>query len=536
MTTDQPTPGGRRSRRERLKRREELAGAEDAPRPAAAPAETRPAAANLRGDLAGAAERPRYRYLSDAKIEVLKAKAIDLLATHGVFVNHAAMVAKLKAAGASVGQDGIRVHIPAGLVADALAETPKTTTLYSKAGRHDLELPRADGTFHMRTGTGAHGYIDPETGGHCKLTLDDARTMARLADKLPEIGFIAHPFVNGVPELTSDIHGFAAVAGLSEKHNWIQPYNAENVEYLLRIAAIAAGGEDALRARPVASCIACSFTPLEFKRMDVEAIMQSARAGIPIHACALPTAGGTAPITMPATVLMAAAEILAMVVMAHVAGPATPVIATPLIFALDVRTGRSLQSSAEALSGATMAIQLMKQGFGLMAHTYGAGSDTPDIDGQSQAERALIMNQVALSGADVLGGVGQLECATVFSPTQAVIDNELGAMMRHYLSVPAVDDDTLAWRQMLDVELGGHFLADEHTLTHCRDNLDPGVFLRLARDAYEDAGRPHALDAARDTVRALLAERIGDGAPTEDQRAAMAEVVAAADKHILKDR
>jgi len=201
-----------------------------------------------------------------------------------------------------------------------------------------------------------------------------------------------------------------------------------------------------------------------------------------------------------------------------------------------VRTGRSLQSSAEALAGASMAIQLMKQGFGLLAHTYGAGSDTPDVDGQSQAERALIMNQVALAGADVLGGIGQLECATVFSPTQAVIDNELGAMMRHYLATPAVDDDTLAWRQMLDVELGGHFLADEHTLTHCRDNLDSGVFLRLARDAYEDGGRPQALDAARDTVRALLAERAEDGAPTEDQRAEMAEVVAAADRHILKDR
>ncbi|MCC7045866.1 MAG: trimethylamine methyltransferase family protein [Alphaproteobacteria bacterium] len=478
--------------------------------------------------------RPGFAYLDDARVAAMRVRAIALLDRHGVAVNHPEAVARLQAAGCQVDTDGKRVRIPPSLTEQAVRAAPRSVSLCGKDPRHDLRLPRADGTFWMRTGTGAHGFIEPRTGIYRKLVLDDVRTIAALGNALPEVGFIAHPFVNGVPEVTADIHGLGTMLAHSTKHNWIQPYGTENVAYLLRLAALAAGGEAALRARPIVSCIVCSFTPLEFKTMDVEALIQCARLGVPIHACSLPTAGGTAPVTMPGTVLMAAAEILAMVVMAHVLGPGTPVIATPLIFCLDMRSGRSLQSSVEALAGASMAVQVMKRGFGLPTHTYGAGSDTPDIDGQSQAERALIAFLVGLAGADVLGGVGQLECATVFSPVQAVIDNEIGAMARTYLRTPAIDDDSLAWDGLLALDAGGNFLANEHTLRHCRASFAPAAFTRQARDAYEAAGKRDLVAQARDMAEAIL--RANPPRPVVDAQvlAEMRRVIAAADAEIVQ--
>lgn len=462
----------------------------------------------------------------------MRARAVALLDRHGVAVNHPQAVERLRAAGCRVDAGGNRVRIPAELTTEAVAAAPRSITLCGKDPRHDLRLPRADGTFWMRTGTGAHGFIEPHTGAYRKLVLDDVRTIAALADTLSEVGFIAHPFVNGVPEVTADVHGLGTLLAYSTKHNWIQPYGTENIAYLLRLAALTAGGEAALRARPIVSCIVCSFTPLEFKTMDVEALIQCARLGVPIHACSLPTAGGTAPVTMPGTVLMAVAEILAMVVLAHVLGPGTPVIATPLIFCLDMRSGRSLQSSVEALAGASMAVQVMKRGFGLPTHTYGAGSDTPDIDGQSQAERALIAFLVGLAGADVLGGVGQLECATVFSPVQAVIDNELGAMARNYLRTAAIDDESLAWDDLLKLDPGGNFLATEHTLRHCRTGFAPAAFTRQARDAYEAAGRRDLAAQARDMLDGIL--RAHPARPVVDAatEAEMRRVIAGADAKI----
>ena len=243
------------------------------------------------------------------------------------------------------------------MVDEALAETPKSVSLYGKAPQRAIHLPRQDGGFIMRTGTGAHGYVDPASGNYRNLDLQAVKEIGAVASGLDQVGFVAHPFVAGVPEITADIHSLATMINHTDKHCWVQPYSKESIEYLMKIAVVAAGGEGALRARPLASCITCSFTPLEFKHMDTEAILQAGGHGLPVHACSLPSAGGTAPLSTAGLVLMAAAEILAMVTIAHVLVPGTVVIATPLMFSLDMRTGSALQSSPETLQAVSMAVQ-----------------------------------------------------------------------------------------------------------------------------------------------------------------------------------
>jgi trimethylamine:corrinoid methyltransferase-like protein len=175
---------------------------------------------------------------------------------------------------------------------------------------------------------------------------------ARLADRLEEISICAFPVPSDVPTATPDVHALNLMLQNVEKHVWVQPYTQESVDYLINLAIAAAGGEQALRVSPLVSFIACSLTPLEFKCMDLDIILKCARNGIPLHACSLPGAGATAPITVPGVVLLSAAEILAMLAVAQVVQPGIPVIATPLVFSTDMMTGRSLQSSAESMQGA----------------------------------------------------------------------------------------------------------------------------------------------------------------------------------------
>lgn len=460
-------------------------------------------------------------------------RAFDLLEQHGVVITHELMIRKLLDAGAKRSpHDNNRYRLPRGMVEEALAATPKKVRLCGKSPEYDIELPRADRTFTMRSGTGGHGFIDPITAEYRNLRKQDAANIAKVGSALDQLGFVAHPFINGVPEITADIHGVAEIITNTPKHVWIQPYEIVNIRYLMQIIALAGGGEAEVRKRPIASCIACSFSPLEYKRMDVEVIVQSARAGLPVHACSLPTAGGTAPLHMSGTVLMATAEILGIVVMAHLLGASTPIIATPLIFALDMRTGRCLQSSVECMQGASMAIQVMKKGFGLLAHTYGVGSDTPDVDGQSQVERAMLAETVLLSGADILGGVGQLECATVFSPVQAILDNELGRMLRRYQAVPEVTDPDLSWQDLLALRSGGHFLDNETTVKNCRSGLDPEIFQRVDRAEYEKSGRRTALDFAIEKYREILRSPVRSNLPDDLVISEICSVVHAADINI----
>ena len=477
--------------------------------------------------------RSTFGFLSDDDIAWLKARVEDVLADYGVAILHPEAHERFLAAGARLGKDANRIRMPRELIREAMAATPKTVRLGGKEARFDLDLPRADKGFIMRTGTGGHGYVNPRDSKYRNMDLDAVNEIAAVANTLDEVGFIAHPFVHGVPEKTADIHSFGRLIARTGKHVWMQPYQWENVEYLMKIAAIAAGGEDRLRANPITSCITCSFTPLEFKYMDTHVIIEAGKYGVPLHACSLPSSGGTAPLSVASMAVMAAAEIVGMTVMAHILAPGTPVIATPLMFTLDMRTGSALQSCVESLQAANLSIQLMKRGWGMVAHTYGSGSDTPDVDVQGMAERSLLTQVVALAGADILGGVGQLECATVFSPVQAVLDNEVGAMMRRFIRKPSLDKEALNWDEMMQIRAGGHFLDSAHTIATCRDQLQPRVFKRQGRDDYEKSGRRTAFDEARDAALAAIAAAPEEGLLSSEQEREIAALAAHADVHIV---
>ena len=482
----------------------------------------------------GQSGRAGFGFLDSDRMAFMRTRVMQLLGEYGVVVVHPAAHAALVKAGATVGSSPNRLRLPEGLVNEAMAATPKSVTLAGKTRACDLNLPRRDGGFILRTGTGGHGYVDPRDASYRNMDLRAVADIVAVANDLEQVGFIAHPFVHGVPEVTADIHSYAGITAHTDKHVWMQPYQKENIEYLMKIAAIAAGGEDQLRAHPSTSVITCSFSPLEFKYMDTDVIIQAGQYGIPVHACSLPSAGGTAPLSVSASALMATAEIVGMTAIAHVLAPGTPMIATPLMFALDMRTGSALQSSVEAMQAANMAIQMVKQGFGLIAHTYGSGSDTPDADHQSMAERAMLMQNIALAGADILGGVGQLECATVFSPVQAVLDNEIGAMIRRFIRSPEITDASLNWDEVSAIRVGGHFLDSDHTVKECRDQLIPSVFQRDGRDDYEASGRRGAFEAARDRALAAIDAAPPEGVLSIDQNREIADLAAKADTHIVR--
>ena len=180
-----------------------------------------------------------------------------------------------------------------------------------------------------------------------------------------------------------------------------------------------------------------------------------------MQACSLPGAGGTSPATMAGTALLTVAELLAMTAMAQAVRPGAPVVACPIIFSTDMRTGRSMQSSVEAMRGASLAVQVLKSEFGLPTHCYGSGADSPTMDEQSMSERALLSAWQAASGLDILGGAGQLEVATLLSPLQLMVDNEVLGMARRLKAPFELDDDQMAWEVITETETGASF-HDQH--------------------------------------------------------------------------
>ncbi len=448
-------------------------------------------------------------------------------------MDHPTVLEILAKRGADVDLATKEVRFPRQLLEDLLSKIPQKVLLAAPDPRFDLEIPRSDGGFYVRTGTGAPGYLDPEDGTHRRTRLVDVATWAKVAGALEHIDFCAFPSPVDAPGKTADIHALREMLFYCKKHIWIQPYSGNSIPYLFKLAELAAGGEKELGRRPLVSFITCSLTPLDYKYMDLEVIVQACRSNVPLHACSLPSAGGTAPVTMAGTVLLAAAEVLVLLAVAQAIKPGTPGIATPLIFSMDMLTGRSLQGSVEAIQGAAAAVNFIKTSFGIPVHTYGFGADSPDFDGQAQSERSFLSLMVALAGSDILGGAGQVEVATTISPLQLIIDSDLAGMVQKLRAGMGVSDETLAWNDLLNLHPGGHFLNNDHTLTHCRNAFKSQTFVRQSRETWLKKGQGNLFAKAKDIYGEIMVKEhtclLQEGVQKE-----INTLVETADQHLCK--
>ena len=473
----------------------------------------------------------KIRYYNQEQLADFTDKTFDLLEKKGVKMDHVPVMKKLRDHGANVDFDTGIVQFPKSFMADQLAKVPEHFQLKGRADRYTLDFPHPNGLFYTRVNTGGQNFLDPDTGEFRRVTLKDLAYWAQLTDRLEHIDYIPFLVPNDAPPATADIHALNTLLENTRKHIWIQPYTGESVEYLVKLLAAAAGGESELRQTPIASWVTCSLTPLVFKWMDMEIIYQAAGHGCALQCCSLPGSGVTAPFTPAGSVLVSAVENLAMIAVAQVVREGTPVIATSLQFSGDMNTGRSLQSSVESLRQSALFVQVMKDAFDLATHTYGTGCDSPDIDGQGMVERAMRAMLIASSGADVLGGAGQIETACSVSPVALAVDDEIFKMAKGIIQPVKFDNEHLAWDALMEIDYGGEFLSSQHTFRHCRDVSHPINFTRIPRDTWTDSGS-RDLNAR---VKSFLKELMKEAAPvalSQETKREMAAIVKSADKNL----
>jgi trimethylamine:corrinoid methyltransferase-like protein len=107
-------------------------------------------------------------------------------------------------------------------------------------------------------------------------------------------------------------------------------------------------------------------------------------------------------------------------------------------------------------------------------------------------------------------------------------------LLRQFIRVPEIGDESLNWTEISSIRAGGHFLDSPHTLKYCRDQLTPKAFLRQGRDDYEAAGRRTAFDQARDIALESIRKAPPEGLLGEDANREIDQLVADADRHILE--
>ena len=173
----------------------------------------------------------RVAFFAQDQLELMKARVFELLEHRGVKMDHPEVLKLMGKAGARVDFDSRMVRLSKEFLAEQISQAPTTMTLAGRNGENRVEIPRADGTFHTRTNTGAQSWIDLESGNYRRITAADIIDWARLADRLEHISICAFPVPSDVPTATPDVHALNLMLQNVEKH--VEPDAAKRRETCL---------------------------------------------------------------------------------------------------------------------------------------------------------------------------------------------------------------------------------------------------------------------------------------------------------------
>jgi trimethylamine---corrinoid protein Co-methyltransferase len=447
--------------------------------------------------------RPKLTLLERSDCLRLHRASCDILRRTGVGVYSPAAIELLRAAGAAVAGD--RVRLPSSLVEWALASAPAAFNLYRRGGS-EIAL-RLDGReSYFGPGSDTLHYLDPRSGTRRDYQLADIADCMRLCDALPEINFVMSV---GVPrDVTAGSYfptQFATMLRHAVKPIVVVCHTLADMEAIAAIAAVAAGGAGNLSRYPNILLYSEPTSPLQHTVEATDKLLFCARQSIPITHSPAPMMGGTAPVTLAGAVALGNAEILSSLVMHQLQNAGAPFLYGHGVHHLDMREMVSVYGAPEFQLARVMAAE-MGRFYGLPVWGYAGHSDSKGVDAQAAADAQFSVQVALLAGTNLNHDVGYLESGLMASPEMMVLSNELIAMNRRFLQGVRLDDESLALAVIDELGPGGEFLSHDHTLDHWRQAWLPQLFDRSVWSTWQEQGAQPFSARLRERTVALLDE------------------------------
>jgi trimethylamine--corrinoid protein Co-methyltransferase len=260
-------------------------------------------------------------------------------------------------------------------------------------------------------------------------------------------------------------------------------------------------------------------SPLTYRKHTIEGGLLFARAGFPQLICPGIFMGASGPVTLAGTLVQQTAEQLAGATLLQLAAPGVPVMFGSYAHLMDMRTATlSIGSIEIGLMGAALA--QMARFYGLPCQTSFPWTDAKALGEQAGYEKGMQLVLCALAGCHMVSNGGGLEAERLWSPVQAVIDNELNGMVGRMLDGIRVTDETLAVGLIQQVgPLPGNFLKTHHTRTMWQqEQFVPRLSDRLGYESWLQQGSKGVADKARDLAREVIATHEVPPLPEEQDR------------------
>jgi trimethylamine--corrinoid protein Co-methyltransferase len=367
----------------------------------------------------------------------------------------------------------------------------------------DLDLPAKDHVQGCNDGQPTTIW-DMDSQRKRKATAQDLIDLTVVCDAMPEVDLYWPEVVaNDIPPEVSNSHEYIASLIATSKHIQHGAGNIIDAKFLIDAAAIVVGSRKELARRPIASITHTPITPLRYEKGDIDAVVEFAKAGLPVVHLSMAISGSVCPVTLAGTIALVNAENLAGFVISELAAPGAPVLYSSESGPMDMRTGVFLSGSTEGSLINASGCQMARR-YGIPSQVGGiaASGTMPGFEiGYQKAISALIP---VLAGADQVVGIGGFDRSGCESVEQIVMDCELWRNVIRAWRGVKVDKATLGFDAIARVGPGGYFMKDIHTLKHFKSEV---LMSKIAmRDAPSDASEEPIRKAAREEVRRILKE------------------------------
>jgi trimethylamine--corrinoid protein Co-methyltransferase len=442
-----------------------------------------------------------FRLLSDDQIWEIRRAAFEVLEKVGCQVLHAEALNLLREAGAVV--KGDRVKVPQYIVEECIRTAPKGFTIYDRSGKRALEVEGRKSYYG--TSTASPNTKDALSGEIHETRVADIALGAKVADALPHIDWVM-PMGSSqdVPPLAADLHEFEAVVTNTSKPIVFIGYSPQGVELVYEMAAEVAGGLDKLKERPFLLLYPEPISPLVLPDDVVGRMFVAADLGMPQIPGPVAQPGATSPVTLAGAVTQLIAEGLINLTLIQLRRPGAPCFLSANVGVFDMSTTKLCMAAPEVSLGVAAQAEVA-QSFGLPTWGLAGATDSKTLDAQAGIESSFSILAQGLAGLNLIHDVGYMDMGMVCSTDMLVLGNEVIGMVKRFIRGIEVNTETLARSIIEQVGPGGHYLQEDHTYDHFRENLwIPSLMARQGYDDWQQAGSKDMAQRVREKVVELV--------------------------------
>ena len=449
-------------------------------------------------------KNPAYELLDEEALVRLEGHADWLLSEIGIEIRDDPEAVELfRQAGATI--DGELLRFDPGHVRALCQTAPATYTMHARNPARNIEFGGTNLVFGSAYGS---PFVSDIKGGRRYATLEDFQNFIKLTYLSPwlhhQSGTICEPVDIAVNKRHLDM--VYAHLRYSDKPFMGSVTAPERAEDSLAMAQIVFG-EKFMQENLVIQGNINVNSPLVYDNTMTAALRTYAAANQGNVISPFIMGGAMSPLTQPAIIAQAHAEVMVGIALTQLVKPGAPVVYGSFLTTIDLKSGAPTFGTPESTL-ATLAISQLSRRMGLPFRCGGHLTASKIADGQAMQESTNAMNPAVMAGANfIFQAAGWLESGLTIGYEKFVMDAEQCGALARIVAGLEIDDEQLAGDAYREAGIGNNFLGVEHTMRHYKSaNFRAELADATPFEQWSEAGSKDMQQRAYELWNRMLAE------------------------------